>query len=548
MDQPEIAAWLAERMQSQVPDVVARMERIRNDVTGEPTTLTTTAENLGLQAGELRKAMDAVTECGQLLRKNWEGDAHNRFQAALWDWVELLRPAADLLDWENRWLKLCSTRLKTARSRVVTVIANFRTEAQRIITVVASGQLDGPFWKEWYDNIRNSIGEAERIRAALDTFLSRAQEYRDGRTLPANFADRAGFAEQIRASREQLTRLIKEDERRLPGLADHRQTLERELNEYTRDPNLVTQDLGKNLRDAEATERRLALYKGLLDRQILYFDTHGDGALVELHGKIDEHTKNVAILVPGAAVNQFNMDTAAQRAEELVSASGGDLAMITALVGDHPNNFVNGFSASYAQDVGPALAELSHAVRAENIAQGVGDAKMTVLGYSYGASIVGEAEQAGLTTDRILSVGGAGAGHGVEGPEDLRNPNPKVQRYSMTPLWDPINLAQGFEIANWGHGRDPDDFPGVTSLSPGWYPPDAHGQRQPMEGWAAHFDMWRKDSNAWRNILGVLNSGDIRVSQIETSYGPDGIPVEIRDVGGPPIDIDDRERSKRPGS
>jgi hypothetical protein len=445
-------------------------------------------------------------------------------------------------------LKLCAARLRAARSRVVTVITNFQTAAQRIIGTVACGQVDGPFWKEWYDNVQNSLGEAARIRNEFDAFLAKEQEYQAGRPIPANFADGAGFAERIRATREQLARLATDTDRRLTGLADQRRILERELEESprsgenARDPKLVNADLARNAQDTEAAKQQMALYQKLQQRQILYFDPHGDGALVELHGKIDENTKNVGILVPGAKANQFTMQYTADRAEGLVAAAGGDLAMVTALLGDHPNTAVDGLSASYAQDLGPSLAELSHAVRAENVAQGVGDAKMTVLGYSYGSSIVGEAEKAGLTADRILWLGGAGVGHGVGVAADLHNENSNVARYSMTPVGDAIHLSQGREIGNWGHGRiDPDGFPGVTNLSPGRYAPDANGQRLPVEGMEGHINMWQPGSDSWRNILGVLNSGDIRVSRFEPA-GPNSL---LHDSGAPPIDIDDLERSKR---
>ena len=72
---------------------------------------------------------------------------------------------------------------------------------------------------------------------------------------------------------------------------------------------------------------------------------------------------------------------------------------------------------------------------------------MTYVGHSYGGSILGTAEALGLTADRTLYVAAAGAGFGVERPDDWHNRNPHVLRFSMTAPTDPIQLVQGLPAA-----------------------------------------------------------------------------------------------------
>ncbi|QFS92318.1 hypothetical protein FIV07_16255 [Mycobacterium sp. THAF192] len=261
------------------------------------------------------------------------------------------------------------------------------------------------------------------------------------------------------------------------------------------------------------SRRRVALYRGLLgeiddpsgrrgriERQILAFDP-ARASLVELNGDLAA-ARSVAVLVPG--VNTRIEDSAANTvtARRFVTATSGDAAVITYLGGPFPqvrdpvDVITEAADARYALDMAPRLVAFS-----EDVDRAVGDGvPVTVIGHSYGGSIVGTAETQGLTSDRTLFLAAAGAGVGVDDPGDWHNRNPTVLRFSMTAPGDFIEAVQG--IPGGPHGADPDEMPTVVRLTTGSY--DDGGR---VAGWPAHSGMLNRPSDAWRTILAVI-TGD----------------------------------------
>jgi len=347
------------------------------------------------------------------------------------------------------------------------------------------------------------------------------------------------FAERIAETRKKIEDLLAAERKRLPEL----QRLDGKAQ--------ATGDALAGYGDRKAFSESKALvqhYESLLrpDRQLLYYDHKGDGALVELHGKIDAGTKNVAVLVPGMGTDQYSVDSTNQSAKDFVAAADGKLAVVVALLGDHPDDLA-AVSPAHAVALGRPLAELSHAVAAEAGQQGADGAKLTVVGHSYGASIVGEGEKNGLRADRILDWAGAGVGHDVETPADLPNSSPGVQRYSMTAPGDPIQRTQGLQVGGWGHGlTDPDKFGGTVELCTGAYPNDpALGSKagQPISGLSGHSDIWTKGSDSWQNAFGVMTGGEVKPAVYPPAVfipRPEGgaYPYQPPPVCGPTIDIE----------
>ena len=149
-------------------------------------------------------------------------------------------------------------------------------------------------------------------------------------------------------------------------------------------------------------------------RQILAFDP-GRASLVELNGDLSA-ARSVAVLVPG--MNTTIEDSAANTttARRFVSATHGDVAVITYLGGPFPQVddpagvLLDAADPRYALNMAPRLVAFS-----EDIDRVVGDGvPVTVIGHSYGGSIVGTAEVLGLTSDRTLFLAAAGAGVGVD--------------------------------------------------------------------------------------------------------------------------------------
>nr|CRL67355.1 alpha/beta hydrolase [Mycolicibacterium malmesburyense] len=244
--------------------------------------------------------------------------------------------------------------------------------------------------------------------------------------------------------------------------------------------------------------------QGRLDRQILGFDP-ARSSLIELHGDVGS-ASSVAVLVPGLNTTVTGSAANAQTARRFVTATRGDVATITYLGGPFPrgDNVVGGLAAAadprYALSMAPRLVAFTEDVdrRVDSTGRRI---PVTVIGHSYGGSIVGTAEALGMTSDRTLYVAAAGAGVGVDDPGDWHNRNPHVLRFSMTPPGDFITAVQG--IPGGPHGADPDEMPGVISLPAGRY-----DDGRPMAGPGAHSDVLNTPSDAWRAILGVI-TGDI---------------------------------------
>ena len=306
--------------------------------------------------------------------------------------------------------------------------------------------------------------------------------------------------------------------------------------------------LGRNNDDLEDpiadAQSRIDLYESILgdDRQILYFDPSGDGAIAELHGDIGADTRNVGVSVPGTGTDLAGYQGVADRSESFVNASPpGELAMISWMGGDLPDSVVQDAPfANYARDLGPQLANFSHDVRMEidHSAAAGNDAQTTYLGHSYGGAVVGRSELAGLDADRVLHVESAGMGHDVQDPADLPASQAGVDRYSMTAPGDIIELSQGTQVGdNIGHGADPDSFPGTVRLDTG---DTADGEFN--TGKDSHSRVFEEQSDAWYNMVEVLNGGEVTtyrapeydyvtspyggVSSYQTGWGP-GEQVDI---------------------
>jgi hypothetical protein len=276
--------------------------------------------------------------------------------------------------------------------------------------------------------------------------------------------------------------------------------------------NIATALLAESGRDTDS-RRRIALYRGLLGeiddpartgdrirRQILAFDP-ARSSLVELNGDLTT-AHSVAVLVPGVNTTIEGSAATTATARRFVSGSRGDAAVITYLGGPFPQvhdpvaALLEAADPRSALDMAPRLVAFSEDVD-RTVPPGV---PVTMIGHSYGGSIVGTAEALGLTSDRTLFLAAAGSGVGVDDPSDWHNRNPDVLRFSMTAPGDFIEAVQG--IPGGPHGADPDEMPGVIRLTTGRY-----DDGRPVAGWDAHSGMLNRPSDSWRTVLAVI-TGD----------------------------------------
>lgn len=262
--------------------------------------------------------------------------------------------------------------------------------------------------------------------------------------------------------------------------------------------------------------RRIAFYQGLLAevedpagsgrrtrRQILAFDP-GRSSLVELNGDLAA-AKSVAVMVPGLNTTILDSESNTKTARQFVSATRGEVAMITYLGGPFPRGanaatgVLDAANSRYALAMAPRLVAFSEDV--DRAVDATGRAvPVTYIGHSYGGSIVGTAEALGLTADRTLYLAAAGAGVGVDDPSDWHNRNLDVLRFSMTAPGDLIQAVQGNPASP--HGADPDHMPGVIHLDTGRY-----DDGRLMAGPQSHSDIVNAPSDSWRKVLAVI-TGD----------------------------------------
>ncbi|EGD54730.1 alpha/beta hydrolase [Gordonia neofelifaecis] len=254
-------------------------------------------------------------------------------------------------------------------------------------------------------------------------------------------------------------------------------------------------------------------------RSILGFRDEGNGHFIEMVGDLGPDATGVAVLVPGTGTGLHSVDDYRRRAVGLSRASGAPV--IVYADGDLPQELIDtdltpfentAFDPGAAHRLAPRLVDFTGALDQQLAVSGL-TLKTTLIGHSYGGSVVGTAEQLGIRADRIVYASSAGTG--VEsGP--WKNANPEVQRYSLTPPGDPIHYAQvlGAPV----HGGDPDTAPGVTRLDTGRY---ADGTV--VEGRHAHSGYLDDPaSGALRNIAAVVAGREV------TPYVDRGPDIDAR--------------------
>ncbi|MCG5433408.1 alpha/beta hydrolase family protein [Mycobacterium sp. MYCO198283] len=261
---------------------------------------------------------------------------------------------------------------------------------------------------------------------------------------------------------------------------------------------------GMDQQSRERIERYQALTRPLvtangteIERTVLGFNPK-QAKLIQLFGDLGK-AQHVGVIVPGTETKVETAEADAQRAAHFVELSGGEAAMISYLDGPFPPNLPEAADRSYALDMAPRLVAFTEDVNrtADALQRGV---DTTVIGHSYGGSIVGTAETQGLTADRVVYVASAGAGVDVHDESDWHNRNPDVVRYSMTAPGDLIELVQGAVFGEGPHGADTDLMAGVTRLDTGYN----HQTGELVAGIDAHSAVLDAPSDAQDNILAVI--------------------------------------------
>ncbi len=348
-----------------------------------------------------------------------------------------------------------------------------------------------------------------------------------------------------------------------------------------------------------AGERRLRWYAELLTgsvvlvrpdgsrlvrpHQLLAFDPRGDGRIEEVFGDLTR-ARHLAVYVPGTGTSLDRYAGNAQRASSFAAAEP-DLAVVLWQDADFPDKPLDHvvppvalwdspvrateeqlrahvLSAAYRDAADRAGATLATDVEGLRMALPGPGSDLTVLGHSYGGSIVGSAEAHGMVVDRVVHISSAG-GY-VANVHDYAAGECGTHRFSMTDPDDPIQLVQGAGFSSVGqvekslgtvagvlpaplrpltapvaaglavvsgdphqvgHGLDPDLIPGVTRLDTG-VRADGHTLV------SGHGGMFEPGSTAWRNLLAVMHGDPVQVLE-PARWHTELVPAAVHVAAGP---------------
>ncbi|MCR5977876.1 hypothetical protein GDN83_09040 [Gordonia jinghuaiqii] len=265
-----------------------------------------------------------------------------------------------------------------------------------------------------------------------------------------------------------------------------------------------------------------------VERTFLGFENTTTGRMIEIIGGIGPGTRNAAVYVPGTGTNLNGSNTNHAAAWNLANATDGPVILY--MNGDLPQDLLpwpllsdnHAFDTTPANNMAPGLVEFGRELD-RTLDAVAPDAKTTFIGHSYGGAVVGTAEQLGLNADRVIYASSAGTGV-LDGP--WQNPNPDVERYSLTAPGDPVHFSQS--AGGSQHGGDPDSTPGVKRLDTGLYGSGEH-DGELVWGPSGHGNYWNDPaSDAFANMVKVITGED------PTPYWRRGPDLVLESLGGDP--------------
>lgn len=275
-------------------------------------------------------------------------------------------------------------------------------------------------------------------------------------------------------------------------------------------------DLGPKL---QAAKYDLARYQGVQNamktphdangnpvgpkRYLGFIDDKGHGAVSI--GNPDKATHN-AILVPGTGADLTTIGDDTERSRRMYDAAmtanpnlrAGDVSVTTWMGYDRPMSVATEAPwPSYAHNGAGALDSFEDGMRASHLGPPSLD---TVIGHSYGTSLVGAAASGGhhLAADNIVAV--ASPGMLVDHAKDL-SINPGGSVYAMTDPHDPIGPANLFTQFTLGPDPTTADF-GAKDLYAGTGLGSGPGGNFPSL--EAHSGYWNANTPSLANLGAVI--------------------------------------------
>ncbi|MFD8495018.1 alpha/beta hydrolase [Amycolatopsis sp. NPDC059657] len=245
---------------------------------------------------------------------------------------------------------------------------------------------------------------------------------------------------------------------------------------------------------------------------LIGLDTTGDGKAIVSSGNPDT-AKNVATHVPGTGSGLATIGDDVNRSDRMVAAAGEagspSTAVVTWMGYDAPNELPNAGSESYAENGKGALSSFQDGLRASH--QGDTPSHNTVLGHSYGSTVIGHAarEGGGLNADELAFVGSPGVGvdsasalhlRGVDQAQVGQHVHSTVAEHDIIKV---TNLEVGDEGLDIALGPDPATakFGGqIFSSDPGTAGPAYRGGLSTE----AHSEYWNPNSKSLGNMGRII--------------------------------------------
>ncbi|MBL3688410.1 alpha/beta hydrolase [Leucobacter chromiireducens] len=280
--------------------------------------------------------------------------------------------------------------------------------------------------------------------------------------------------------------------------------------------------LGEVVPSAEtARNRRITLvaFDPVRDSIVTYH-----GALDPVSGDIASSVRRIGVVIPGTNATLGNYTNELRRVRDLAEGSSRGAAYFVWRGSPMPEftshgSLVEPASRGFAEVGSPRLATF---VNALPLPPG---AELTPIAHSYGAVVLGGAEQRGLRADRVVYVAPAGLGRGVRGLGDFPATGQRPHFVLQTRNDGIVGWNQGNPVAaglGLGHGRlHPLRTAGITRLETGYLVDGdpSSGLLETQGPVAAHSNPFTAGSTAMRNLVAVVEGREVnRFEEVDPGW------------------------------
>ncbi|RZT12956.1 alpha/beta hydrolase family protein [Kribbella sp. VKM Ac-2569] len=244
--------------------------------------------------------------------------------------------------------------------------------------------------------------------------------------------------------------------------------------------NEMLQPAGKRL-DVDADGKRVEVD---VPRQFLLVEPEGQGRMIEVQGDL-RTARNIAVLVPGMNNDLERVRSQSVRAKEIGEEAGPGTATVVWLGYHAPLGLTEGRSTESSRAAAPLLCRFQ-----EGLAVVAPDAKITLIGNSYGAQVVSRAMLERARAHRYLLTGSPGADPRVTSAAQMTPPGTELFAVARS-RGDYVSYAEQ-------HGPDPASFPDVVRI-------ETDNERVQITG---HMGYFNKNSESMTNV-GRIVRGDL---------------------------------------